>query len=299
MDGHYQAFSLQEQKHGETDLVQLEMDTDGICLRKQPARLMPFAVHQEVAWQFTEHPFLPVTKPFWQTKMNNKCRDTEKALKKEAAEKALKKASSWCPYYQSAGICMLCSFACWLDYLTCVMLHVFPSMRAPTIAWDTQHRSTAGSLREVRGILLAVSHSNFLVGSCMDRARSVSGNSKDLCRFTRDLAGSFSWTDTDICHISLPLHHGSGNTVIQISPFTSKELKDLHLSAFVTVPRNDPDSSGIFCWIPSTTSYASSKSTSREKGKGKQQNIRTTVTRRSTRWVLVMFCFGQPEWAPH
>ena len=40
-------------EHGETDLVQLEMDTDGICLRKQPARLMPFAVHQEVAWQFS------------------------------------------------------------------------------------------------------------------------------------------------------------------------------------------------------------------------------------------------------
>ena len=49
MDGHYQAFSLEEQERGETDLVQLEMDTDGICLRKQPARLMPFAVHQEVA----------------------------------------------------------------------------------------------------------------------------------------------------------------------------------------------------------------------------------------------------------
>ena len=55
--------------------------------------------------------------------------------------------------------------------------------------------------------------------------------------------------DTDLYH-SLPLPHGSGNIVIQItlSVHPSIELKYLHLLAFVTVLQNDPDLSGTFYW---------------------------------------------------
>ena len=48
---HHKAFSLEEGERGETDLIQMEIDTGNACPKKQPARRMPFAVRQEVATQ--------------------------------------------------------------------------------------------------------------------------------------------------------------------------------------------------------------------------------------------------------
>jgi len=48
---HHEAFSLEEGERGETDLIQMEIDTGDACPKKQPARRMPFAVRQEVATQ--------------------------------------------------------------------------------------------------------------------------------------------------------------------------------------------------------------------------------------------------------
>ena len=45
----HDAFCLEEQEHGETDLITMEIDTGETWPRKLPARRMPHAVHQEVA----------------------------------------------------------------------------------------------------------------------------------------------------------------------------------------------------------------------------------------------------------
>ena len=51
---HNQAFSLEPGERGETDLVQLEIDTQTAIPKRQSARRMPFAVRQEVARQLKE-----------------------------------------------------------------------------------------------------------------------------------------------------------------------------------------------------------------------------------------------------
>lgn len=52
--------------------------------------------------------------------------------------------------------------------------------------------------------------------------------------------------DTDTYHIGLPLDHGGNKDIIlQISPNNSKDLRFLHLSAFITVLKNDPDLSTV------------------------------------------------------
>ena len=48
---HHQAFSLEPGERGETDMVQMEVDTGDAAPRRQPARRMPFAVRQEVGKQ--------------------------------------------------------------------------------------------------------------------------------------------------------------------------------------------------------------------------------------------------------
>lgn len=48
---HHEAFSLEENERGETDLVEMEIHTGDAPPRKVPARRMPFAVRQEVAKQ--------------------------------------------------------------------------------------------------------------------------------------------------------------------------------------------------------------------------------------------------------
>ena len=51
LEDHHQAFSLEPGERGETDMVQMEVDTGDVAPRRQPARRMPFAVRQEVAKQ--------------------------------------------------------------------------------------------------------------------------------------------------------------------------------------------------------------------------------------------------------
>ena len=48
---HHEAFCLEDQERGETNLVQLEIDTGDATPKRQPARRMPFAIHQKVARQ--------------------------------------------------------------------------------------------------------------------------------------------------------------------------------------------------------------------------------------------------------
>ena len=48
---HHQAFCLDGQERGETDLVQLHIDTGDTPPKRQPVRRMPFAVREEVARQ--------------------------------------------------------------------------------------------------------------------------------------------------------------------------------------------------------------------------------------------------------
>ena len=47
-------FSLEEGEHGETDIVQFELDTGDAPPQKQPPRRMPFVVRQEVAKQLKQ-----------------------------------------------------------------------------------------------------------------------------------------------------------------------------------------------------------------------------------------------------
>lgn len=46
---HPLAFSLGKGEHGETDLIQMEIDTGDAAPRKQLVRRMPFAARSEIA----------------------------------------------------------------------------------------------------------------------------------------------------------------------------------------------------------------------------------------------------------
>ena len=46
---HHEAFSLEENERGETDLVQLEIDTGDAPPQRQSARRIPYAAQQELA----------------------------------------------------------------------------------------------------------------------------------------------------------------------------------------------------------------------------------------------------------
>lgn len=48
---HHQAFSMEEGERGETDLVEMEIDTEGSSPKSQRPRRMPFAVRQEISRQ--------------------------------------------------------------------------------------------------------------------------------------------------------------------------------------------------------------------------------------------------------
>ncbi len=52
--------------------------------------------------------------------------------------------------------------------------------------------------------------------------------------------------DTDIYHIGLPLNHGiQKEIIVQLNPYSSKDLSYLHMTAFVTALSNDPDLSSV------------------------------------------------------
>lgn len=48
---HHKAFQLEEGEHGETDLVQMQINTSDSEPKRQPARRLPFAARQKVARQ--------------------------------------------------------------------------------------------------------------------------------------------------------------------------------------------------------------------------------------------------------
>ena len=48
---HHKAFSLEEDERGETDLIQLEIDTGGAPPKRQRPRRMPFSVREQVSRQ--------------------------------------------------------------------------------------------------------------------------------------------------------------------------------------------------------------------------------------------------------
>ena len=60
---HHQAFCLDELERGETDLIQLYIDTGDASPRKQPVRRMPFAVREEVARQLRKMQATGVIQP--------------------------------------------------------------------------------------------------------------------------------------------------------------------------------------------------------------------------------------------
>ena len=51
IQNHHEVFALEEGERGQTDLVEMEIDTGDSRPIKQPARRMPFAVRREVARQ--------------------------------------------------------------------------------------------------------------------------------------------------------------------------------------------------------------------------------------------------------
>lgn len=51
---HHHAFSLEDGERGETDLIQMDIDTGDAHTRKQRARQLPFALRQVVAQQLEE-----------------------------------------------------------------------------------------------------------------------------------------------------------------------------------------------------------------------------------------------------
>ena len=61
------AFSLEKGERGETDLIQMEIDTDGATTQKQPARRMPFAARSEIAQQLKDmqNGVIPASKSPW------------------------------------------------------------------------------------------------------------------------------------------------------------------------------------------------------------------------------------------
>ena len=56
-------FSLEEGERGETDLIEMEIDTGGASPKRQPARRMPFSVRQEIAKQLDQMQKTGVIKP--------------------------------------------------------------------------------------------------------------------------------------------------------------------------------------------------------------------------------------------
>ena len=60
---HHQAFSLDPGERGETDLVQMEIDTGNSSPKKQALRRMPYAAHQEIARQIEEMQWNGVIQP--------------------------------------------------------------------------------------------------------------------------------------------------------------------------------------------------------------------------------------------
>ena len=60
---HHQAFCLDEQERGETDLLEFQIDTGDVAPKRQPARRMPFAVRQEVARQLKKMQATGVIQP--------------------------------------------------------------------------------------------------------------------------------------------------------------------------------------------------------------------------------------------
>ena len=56
-------FAVDEMDRGETDLVQMRVDTGDATPRKQPVRRTPFAVRQEVANQLSKMQSMGVTVP--------------------------------------------------------------------------------------------------------------------------------------------------------------------------------------------------------------------------------------------
>jgi hypothetical protein len=52
--GHHQAFAVDEGDRGETDLIQMTIDTGDAPLRRQPVRRTPFAVRTKVGRQLRE-----------------------------------------------------------------------------------------------------------------------------------------------------------------------------------------------------------------------------------------------------
>ena len=51
---HHHAFTLEDGERGETDLIQMEIDTEIVHTKKQRARQLPFALRQVVARQLKE-----------------------------------------------------------------------------------------------------------------------------------------------------------------------------------------------------------------------------------------------------
>ena len=51
---HHHAFSLEEGERGETDLIQMEIETGDAYPKRQPAQRLPFTLRQEVAQQLRE-----------------------------------------------------------------------------------------------------------------------------------------------------------------------------------------------------------------------------------------------------
>ena len=60
---HHEAFSLDPNERGETDLLTMEIETAGAAPKKQPARRMPFAVRSEVAKQLRDMQAAGVVQP--------------------------------------------------------------------------------------------------------------------------------------------------------------------------------------------------------------------------------------------
>ena len=56
-------FALEENDRGETDLIQLEVDTGDVTPIKQPMRRMPFAAREEVAKQLRKMRQMQVVQP--------------------------------------------------------------------------------------------------------------------------------------------------------------------------------------------------------------------------------------------
>ena len=54
LEEYHDVFSLEDSARGETDVIEVHIDTGDTPPQAQPVRRIPFAVHQEVAWQFQQ-----------------------------------------------------------------------------------------------------------------------------------------------------------------------------------------------------------------------------------------------------